>query len=100
MGASSEEHTESVTALAFSLDGKLLISGSEDHTINVWELSTGKLLTTLEGHTDAVNTLTISPEGETLISGSSDTDIRVWAKNIEVQNSYGEWIPMWGETLD
>jgi len=50
-------HTSWVTSAAFSCDGKTLASGSDDHTIKFWEISTGECLSTLEGHGDGVRQL-------------------------------------------
>ncbi len=61
-------HSGPVHSVAFSPDGKTLASGSEDHTVNLWEVSTGKLLRTLEGHSDVVNSVAFSPDGKTLAS--------------------------------
>src|SRR5262249_14300723 len=42
-------HTKAVSALAFSSDGKQLISGSHDTTIKLWDLETGHVLKTFPG---------------------------------------------------
>ena len=39
IGLPLKGHTKTVTALAFSENGQLLASGSEDHTVRLWELS-------------------------------------------------------------
>ncbi|KAI1854212.1 hypothetical protein JX266_001353 [Neoarthrinium moseri] len=73
-----EGHSEPVTAVAFSPDGKLLASASRDHTIRLWNAYTGTHLQTLEGHDDDVNTITFSPNNQILASESSDQTIRIW----------------------
>ncbi len=72
------EHTESVTSLAFSPDGKTLASGSHDKTIRLWDVDTGTSLKVLTDHEDAVTAITFSPDGITLVSGSRDGTIRLW----------------------
>ncbi len=72
-------HSGPVNALAVSLDGKTLASGSDDNTIKLWSLPDGKLLATLEGHKNRVNALAISPDGKTLASGSDDTTVKLWS---------------------
>jgi WD40 repeat protein len=71
-------HSDWVRAVAISPDGQILASGSDDNTIKLWHLHTGKLLRTLAGHSDWVLSLAISPDGQTLISGSRDNTIKLW----------------------
>jgi tetratricopeptide (TPR) repeat protein len=72
-------HQGSVTSVAFSPDGKTIVSGSYDKTIRLWDTSSGKLLgTPLEGHDSEVNAVAFSPDGKTIVSGSSDDTIRLW----------------------
>jgi WD40 repeat protein len=50
--------------------------------VKLWDLSTGKLWTTLSAHTAAVNAAVFAPHGKTLATGSKDTTVRLW--NIEI----------------
>ena len=71
-------HSDSVWSVALSSNGQTLVSGSEDKTIKVWNLSTGQLLRTLSGHSDTVRSVALSPDGQTLASGSGDNTIKIW----------------------
>jgi WD40 repeat protein len=71
-------HSEGVTALAFSPDGKNLCSGSYDKTVRIWDVASGKQLHLLEGHKGAVESLAFSPDGNTLATASGDKTIRLW----------------------
>jgi WD40 repeat protein len=63
-------HAKSVSALAFSPDGRTLASGSWDKTVRLWDVASGKPLAILTGHQGDVACVTFSPDGKTLASGS------------------------------
>ncbi len=71
-------HREPVISVAFSLDGKILASGSSDNTIRLWDAATGQIKNILTDHRDDVNSVVFTPDGSTLMSGSKDKTIRVW----------------------
>jgi WD40 repeat protein len=64
--------------VAFSPDGKRIVSGSVDKTVKVWEVQTGKELFTLQGHTGLVQSVAFSPDGSQILSGSWDGTVKVW----------------------
>lgn len=78
-------HTDNVSSVAFSADGKILATGSWDDTIRLWNPDTGQHLTTFSGHGDNVNAIVFTPNGETLASGSSDDTIKLWNSNGQVR---------------
>lgn len=71
-------HSNNVTSVVFSADGKTLASGSSDETVKLWDVSTGTELHTLDGHSNAVESIAFSPDGKTLASGSGDKTIKLW----------------------
>ncbi|WP_193196500.1 serine/threonine-protein kinase [Nostoc sp. MG11] len=71
-------NSQQVNIVAFSPDGKTLVSSSDDNTIKVWNLASGQQIRNLIGHSDSVHALAISPDGRTLVSGSDDNNIKVW----------------------
>ena len=79
------------TALVFSPDNTMLITGLRFGGIELWDLATGDKLTTLDGHTEQVETLKFSPDGKTLVSTGHDGTILVWdwdkiTKNLPVRD--------------
>lgn len=71
-------HSAQVLALAFTSDGKLLVSGSVDQTIVFWNPATGNQLRALKGHSGTVNSIAFSPDDKQLASGSADNSIKIW----------------------
>jgi WD40 repeat protein len=71
-------HSHIVSSLAMSADAKLLVSGSWDKTIKIWQLNTGELITTLKGHRDRVYAIALSPDEKIIASGSADKTIKLW----------------------
>lgn len=68
-----------MTSIAFSPDGQLLASGSDDCTIRVCNAITGQQVgAPFEGHSDSVNSVAFSPDGPFITSGSDDNSIQVW----------------------
>ncbi len=71
-------HLNNITCMAFSPDGQLLASGSEDETVLLWDLKTGKPPHILIGHNDDVLGVAFSPDGKTLASRCKDGTVLLW----------------------
>jgi len=72
-------HEKRVRGLAFSPDGKLLVSGSDDGSLKLWSMPGGALTNTLKADSDGVSAVAISPGGRMLVSGSRYHGITRWA---------------------
>ena len=71
-------HTSTVWVAAFSPDGRLLATTSDDDTARLWDPATGDCLRTLTGHTEYVNGVAFSPDGRLLATASDDGTARLW----------------------
>jgi mono/diheme cytochrome c family protein len=71
-------HTDAVLCLALSPDGRLALSGGQDHTLRLWDVADGRLLRSLDSHTAAVSCVAVSPDGKLALSGSVDRTVRLW----------------------
>ena len=74
-------HRGAVHCIAWSLDGRCLLSASSDHTIKMWDIDTGFELRTFQGHEKPVLGVAMLPDGGRLVSASADQTIRVWDVN-------------------
>lgn len=71
-------HEASVNSIAISPDGHTLASGSQDRTVSLWNLKTGKQTFTFFGQAGEVHAVAISPDGQMLVAGGSDNKITSW----------------------
>jgi WD40 repeat protein len=74
----AERHLDSVFALDFSPNGKLLASGGADKAVRITDLTTGKVVKVFEGHTHHVLGLSWRADGRLLASSGADNVVKVW----------------------
>ncbi|GAB5593676.1 SCF ubiquitin ligase complex subunit cdc4 [Umbelopsis nana] len=70
-------HTQSVRAIAAR--GNLLVSGSYDNSMRLWNIETGRLIHLMEGHTQRVYSVVLDIDNRRCMSGSMDSTVRIWS---------------------
>jgi WD40 repeat protein len=72
-------HEAAVNSVAFSPNGKQIVSGSSDRTVRLWDATTGQSIgQPLRGHEDEVISVAFSPDSKQIVSGSNDATVRLW----------------------
>ncbi|HYB02721.1 MAG TPA: hypothetical protein VED37_21010, partial [Ktedonobacteraceae bacterium] len=73
-------HTDRITSVAWSPEGKYIASGSLDKTVQVWASNPAEHIQPYiyHGHTAAVQTVTWSPDSSRIASGATDKTVQVW----------------------
>jgi WD40 repeat protein len=77
-GATLAEHTEPVTSVCLSRDGRLALSGSADRTLKLWEPAEARCLHTLEGDMGGVTSTALAANAGLALSASNDGTIKLW----------------------
>ncbi|MEP7120303.1 MAG: protein kinase [Byssovorax sp.] len=67
-----------VNDLSFSPDGKLLVTVSDDHSVQLWDPASPTSGRLFAGHTDEVWAAAFSPDGSHVVSASKDRTLRIW----------------------
>ena len=90
-------HTDKINTLAASLDGKVLVTGSKDKTVRVWEVASGKQTWSFQGHLGWVTAVAIRPDGKQIASGGEDGSVRLWplAEADEHRAAIDAGAPLW-----
>lgn len=71
-------HESDINSCAFGPDGSFIVSASEDKTLKVWDVESGRELLTLAGHEQGISDCAVSPDGSFIVSASKDGTLKVW----------------------
>jgi len=70
-------HSSNVESIAYSPDGKTILSGSRDTLMKLWDLSTGEPIRSFK-HGEWITSVAYSPDGKKVLSGGIDNTIKLW----------------------
>jgi WD40 repeat protein len=71
-------HVGKINSCAFSPDGESIVSGSEDKTLKIWDILTGREKFTISGHNGSVEFCAFSLDGKQIFSWGRDNNIKIW----------------------
>ncbi|MHC4199908.1 MAG: hypothetical protein ACYSU0_07955, partial [Planctomycetota bacterium] len=71
-------HAAGVSSVAFSPDGKRIVTGSWRKTAKLWDAATGAEVMTLKGHAGPVYSVAFSPDGRWIVTASTDRTAKLW----------------------
>ena len=71
-------HTAEISKVNFNSKGNLLMTGSSDKTVKLWDVDTGNCTQTLEGHKEEIFSCAFNYYGNTIITASKDNTCRIW----------------------
>uniref|UniRef100_A0A914UU80 NWD1/2-like winged helix-turn-helix domain-containing protein n=1 Tax=Plectus sambesii TaxID=2011161 RepID=A0A914UU80_9BILA len=71
-------HNEEITCMSVTSNGRLLVTGSMDQSLKVWDIETGFLTQVLVGHEDAVHCCAIADDERIVVSGAADKMVMIW----------------------
>ena len=85
------------SAAAFLPDGRHLVTGSQNGTVELWDSTNGKSMQSFVGHTGVVRGVAFSTNGRLLLSGSSDNTVRLWdmTTGSEIKSLTGDDKDLW-----
>jgi WD40 repeat protein/tRNA A-37 threonylcarbamoyl transferase component Bud32 len=72
-------HTETVSGLAFTPDGRMLASAGEDGTLRIWKVADGSEWRRYQSTRQGLSALVLLRDGQTLISGGDDGSVCSWS---------------------
>jgi WD40 repeat protein/CRP-like cAMP-binding protein len=71
-------HADQIVSVAFSPDGLFVLTGSDDQTARLWDVTSGEEIVQFNGHGGPITSVAFSPDGRFVLTGSDDQTARLW----------------------
>jgi WD40 repeat protein len=71
-------HSRRITSVVFSPDGSQLVTGSDNNTVRLWSVASGKLVKVLTGNSARFSSVAFHPNGKQVASCLHDNTVRIW----------------------
>ncbi|MCP9979213.1 WD40 repeat domain-containing protein [Actinomadura madurae] len=86
------QHTDTISALAFTDGGRTLVSSAYDRTVKLWETASRTNITTLTGHSGGIYDIAVSPGGNRIASAALDQTTLVWDLRRTPYIGHTDWV--------
>ena len=90
-------HKSTIATASWTSDGSILVTGSWDHSIQLWDATTHANIGSLRGHRNEVWATAVDPTGQTVASGGKDGQLLLWPINAAKKTNDsidGQWHPL------
>src|SRR5262249_49905729 len=85
-------HTCPISSVAISPDGRYAVSGSNDGSVRLWEVETGRQVDRFAGHTKRVSSVAFFSDSRRFVTSSEDKSVRIWdGKHGRQLHCYEDW---------
>ena len=80
---------QKISSLAYAEEATILVLGTQDGKLILWEVATGRVTTSSASHIEAVTSLVVCSDGDHVVSGSSDSTVHIWSlrKLVSIEQS-------------
>ena len=72
-------YTHPSEIISFTPNPKLIMSGDDKGSLNLWDLEKQKLIKTINAHTQSINNIAFHGKKDRLLTSSNDSTVKLWS---------------------